>query len=172
MTTVFFSWQTDTPPKGGRHFLKSVLEEVCEQLAPGSNVAEVVRDVGVNSAQAFAGRPPMLETLFKKLEGTGVFLADMTFTAKRPDGRPLPNSNVLIEYGCALRSLPYTRVLCVMNDAYGEPTQGSLSSDWSYIGPPYGIHSARVRTPPKKKELTRSSSQTLLRLSGTLSDFR
>jgi hypothetical protein len=46
-----------------------------------------------------AGQPPIVETILRKTDEAAVFVADMTFTAKRVDGRPSPNPNVLIEYG-------------------------------------------------------------------------
>ena len=32
-TTVFFSWQADTPTGTGRNFLRKALEDACEAIA-------------------------------------------------------------------------------------------------------------------------------------------
>jgi hypothetical protein len=37
---------------------------------------------------------------------------------KHLDGEPIPNPNVLIEYGWALKSLGYKRIVAVMNEAH------------------------------------------------------
>ncbi len=44
----------------------------------------------------------------------------------RRDGRPTPNPNVLIEYGWALKSLGYGRIVPVMNAAFGAPASKSM----------------------------------------------
>lgn len=131
---VFFSWQADTPTRIGRNFLRKVLEEVCSGIASDTNVDEALRDVEVDSdTQGVAGQPPIVETIFKKIDASAVFVADMTFVGARTDGRFTPNPNVLIEYGWALKGLGYERVICVMNTAYGVPTSDNLPFDLSHV---------------------------------------
>ncbi|OQW32618.1 MAG: hypothetical protein A4E19_04445 [Nitrospira sp. SG-bin1] len=86
-----------------------------------------------SDTQGEAGQPPIAETIFKKIDTAAVFVADVTFTAKRVDGRPTPNPNVLIEYGWALKSLGHSRVISVMNDAYGEPSAETLPFDLAHV---------------------------------------
>ncbi len=132
--TIFFSWQSDTPFKVGKGFLRDVLDEVCANLANETDVDEAHREVQVDSdTQGVAGQPPIVDTIFKKIDAAGVFIADMTFTGVRLDKRSTPNPNVLIEYGWALKSLTHSRVLCVMNDAYGEPSHYTLPFDLSHL---------------------------------------
>jgi len=132
--TVFFSWQADTPTRVGRNFLKGVLDEVCKGIASDTTVAEALRDLAVDSdTQGVAGQPPIVETIFKKIDASGVFVADMTLVGKRLGGSSAPNPNVLIEYGWALRSLKHERVICVMNTAFGEPTIESLPFDLRHV---------------------------------------
>src|SRR5258708_6997668 len=103
--TIFFSWQADTPNNCGRTFLKNVLEEVCAAITADTELDEALRDVEVDTdTKGVAGQPPIAETIFRKIDSAGVFIADMTFTGTRLDGRPTPNPNVLIEYGWALKS--------------------------------------------------------------------
>jgi len=131
---IFFSWQSDTPNKFGRTFLKEVLEEVCTSIALDTTLDEALRDVEIDSdTQGVAGQPPIAETIFKKIDAAAVFVADMTFTGKRKDGRPLPNPNVLIEYGWALKSLTNERVICIMNDSCGIPSAESLPFDLAHL---------------------------------------
>ena len=66
--TIFFSWQSDTPNKVGRNFMKTVLEEVCKHIANDTSVDEALRDMNVDSdTQGIAGQPPITETIFNKM---------------------------------------------------------------------------------------------------------
>lgn len=108
--TVFFSWQADTPNNLGRNFVRKALEDACARIASDTSIDEAHRDLEVDSdTQGIAGQPPIVETILKKIEASRVFVADMTFVARRPDGGSSPNPNVLIEYGYALRSLTHER---------------------------------------------------------------
>jgi len=159
---VFFSWQSDTPNKVGRSFLKDILEEVCASMASDTTLDEVLRDVAVDSdTQGVAGQPPIVETIFKKIDATAVFIADMTFTGRRIDGRPTPNPNVLIEYGWALKSLTNERVICVMNTAYGEPTSEDLPFDLAHLRWPIRYNLPDNASAAVKAEEKRKLSNTL-----------
>ena len=156
--TIFYSWQADTPNKVGRSFLKEILGEVCVSMASDATLDEALRDVAVDSDthQGVAGQPPIADTIFKKIDTAGVFVADMTFTSKRMDGRLAPNPNVLIEYGWALKSLTNERVICVMNTAYGEPSYESLPFDLAHLRWPIRYNlpidaPSNVKTKEKKK---------------------
>jgi hypothetical protein len=48
-----------------------------------------------------------------------VFVADLSFVGATPDGKKLPNPNVLIELGFAARSIGWERTILVINNAYG-----------------------------------------------------
>ena len=132
--TVFFSWQLDTPPAVGRNFIRKALDEACAQLAADADVAEAHRDVAVDSdTQGVAGQPPIVETIFRKIDAASVFVADVTLIGTRRSGRPTPNPNVLIEYGWALKTLTHERVICVMNESYGEPSFQNLPFDLAHV---------------------------------------
>ena len=168
--TIFFSWQADTPNKFGRTFLKEVLEEACVDIVSDTTLDEALRDgISVDSdTQGVAGQPPIAETIFKKIDATAVFVADMTFTGTRIDKRPTPNPNVLIEYGWALKSLTNERVICVMNTAYGEPSNDSLPFDLAHLRWPIRYTLAEDATPVARAEEKKKLSNVLkaaLRLS-------
>lgn len=118
--TVFFSWQADTPNGIGRNFVRRALEDACADIVGDGAVDEARRGLEVDSdTQGVAGQPPIVETILKKIDAAKVFVADMTFVAKRLDGGASPNPNVLIEYGWALKSLTHQRIICVMNTSFG-----------------------------------------------------
>ena len=77
-STVFFSWQADTPPRVGRNFLKGVLEEVCAAVAVDTNLAEAHRELEVDSdTQGVAGQVPIVDTILKKIDNAAIFVADL-----------------------------------------------------------------------------------------------
>lgn len=132
--TLFFSWQADTPSRVGRGFLKQCLEEVCQNLTADTDIDEAHRDMSVDSdTQGVAGQPPIVETIFRKIDEASVFFADLTFVGTRLDERPAPNPNVLIEYGWALKSLKHERVICVMNTGFGVPTAENMPFDLRHV---------------------------------------
>jgi hypothetical protein len=129
-STVFFSWQIDTPTATGRNFLRGALEDACRALGRDSDIEEAHRELAVDSdTQDVAGHPPVVDTILKKIDAASVFVADMTFVAERRDGGRSPNPNVLIEYGWALRSLTHERTVLVMNTANGNPSGEALPFD-------------------------------------------
>src|SRR6185503_18585788 len=65
------------------------------------------------------GAPDIAGTIFKKIEGCDVFVADVSIINAGSRKRATPNPNVLIELGFALRALGPERVVLVMNSNYG-----------------------------------------------------
>jgi hypothetical protein len=132
---IFFSWQSDVPSRVNRGFLREVLEEVCSRISSDSSIDEAIRrNIEVDSdTQGVPGSPPIVDTIFKKIDVASVFIADMTFVGLRKDGRPSPNPNVLIEYGWALRALGHERIICVMNTAFGQPAGDALPFDLRHL---------------------------------------
>ena len=136
-STVFFSWQADTPKIGGRNFLMRALEATVARLSEEAEVSEAVRELQVDSdTQGVAGTPPIAETIFRKIDAATIYVADLTFVALRKDGRPSPNPNVLIEYGWALKSLGHERIVLIMNTAYGLPSAETLPFNLAHVRHP------------------------------------
>ncbi|MDD5318701.1 MAG: hypothetical protein PHF79_02685 [Candidatus Pacebacteria bacterium] len=138
---IFFSWQSDTETRTGRNFIVDVLERACAAVSSGADLEEAVRELQVDSdTKGVAGRAPIVDTIFKKIDASKVYVADVTFVAKRIDGRPSPNPNVLIEYGWALKSKGYEKVITLMNTAYGEPSDETLPFNMKHILHPVTYH--------------------------------
>lgn len=133
--TVFYSWQADTPPKVGRTFIEKSLGKAIEQLAADVSVDVAIREgLAVDKdTKGVAGTPPIVDTIFRKIDSAAAFLADLTFVGTRLDGRPMPNPNVLVEYGWALKSRSYGRIICVVNIAYGEPAESTMPFNMSHL---------------------------------------
>ncbi|MFZ1992224.1 MAG: hypothetical protein WAW96_20915 [Alphaproteobacteria bacterium] len=58
-------------------------------------------------------------TILKKISESSVFVADVTPIAKSPDGKALPNPNVMIELGWAMSEVGPDKIIGVLNTASG-----------------------------------------------------
>lgn len=153
---IFFSWQLDTPPKWGRNFIERALTTAIENLAEDLTVEDAIRDAGFmvdRDTKGISGSPPIVETIFKKIDGACAFVADATFVGMRRDGRPTPNPNVLIEYGWALKSLGYNRTIVIMNTAYGEPDDKTLPFNMKHLRWPIQYHLPEDADDPVKRKV-------------------
>ena len=127
---VFFSWQSDTPNRLGRTFVEACLERAIGELQADAEVDPADRDLAIDrDTLDVPGSPPIMETIFSKIDGAAVFLADLTYVAERQGGGRTPNPNVCIEHGYALKALSWRRVIAVMNTAMGHPDQFELPFD-------------------------------------------
>jgi hypothetical protein len=136
-TTIFFSWQADTPTTEGRNLIERALAEALDRISSDTSVEMAIRDIEIDKdTKGVPGQPPIVETIFRKVDQCIIFLADLTFVGKRLDGRPTPNPNVLIEYGWALKSKGHHRIICVMNVAHGKPSAESLPFDLRHLRHP------------------------------------
>jgi hypothetical protein len=117
--TIFFSWQADTNTRSGRNFIQKALERAASRISDDTEVEDAVREeltvdrdtIGV------AGSPPIVETIFRKID-----------------------QNVLIEYGWALKSLSHSRIVPVMNTAYGEPVADAMPFNMRHLRNPIPYH--------------------------------
>jgi hypothetical protein len=137
--TIFFSWQSDTPPRIGSDFVAEALGLAVLRLAEDAKIERAIRDEGLmvdRDTQGVPGVPPIVDTIFDKIDAATIFVPDLTFVGKRMDRRPTPNPNVLVEYGWALKSLRYTRIIPVMNVAFGEPTVATMPFDMRHLRHP------------------------------------
>jgi chaperonin GroEL len=120
--TVFYSWQSDSPPKSNWNFIEDALEKAVKALASKGNIA--VDPVIDRDTRNVAGSPDITDTILSKIEVASVFVADVTIICKMQGDtsdkvKSLPNPNVLFELGYALKVLDYKRLILVTNTAYG-----------------------------------------------------
>jgi len=120
--SIFYSWQTDSPSRCNRAFIRSVIDAA---------VAKLGQDVGVEDSprvesgmEGVAGTPEVAAVIFEKIKKSAVFVGDVTLvgTARRSsDGeeKRTPNPNVLLEMGFAAGVLGWERIICVMNEHFG-----------------------------------------------------
>jgi hypothetical protein len=149
--TIFYSWQSDTPNNLNRGFIEKALRKAVEIVGADAQVQEAVRDGGIEldkDTQGVAGTPPIADVIFEKISKCSVFVPDFTFTAKSDGARLVPNPNVLIEYGWAVRDFGYDRMLPVMNTAFGRP-EGNLPFDMRHLRHPI-TYCLAEGTPPEE----------------------
>jgi hypothetical protein len=130
---IFWSWQSDTPGKIGRHFVRDALTEAIEVLKQPNEIEEPSERETREAIEldhdrkGVPGSPDLAQTIFRKIEQAAVFVADVTLVGevtvldkKREEPKKLINPNVAIEYGYALRALTDERILLLQNRHYGE----------------------------------------------------
>lgn len=105
---VFYSWQSDRNRKVCKDLIRSALDMAArrlnEEVCPGA-------DVRIDAdTQGIVGTPPVTETILEKIDACDVFVPDVSFVAATEDGKLVPNANVMIEYGYALKSKSPTRI--------------------------------------------------------------
>lgn len=113
---IFYSWQSWTPSERNRKFIEESLQEAVNQIADRHGQSIVIdRDT-----KDLSGAPAIAEAILEKIEGSDIFLADVTFVVGDNDHKS-PNPNVMLELGYAAKCLSWKRIILVMNTAYGEP---------------------------------------------------
>jgi hypothetical protein len=100
--------------------------------------------------------PPIAQAIFNKISNCGIFVPDLSFVGSTPNNRKIPNPNVLIEYGWALKEVGYSRIVPIMNTAFGGPDSDDLPFDMRHLRNPiqYSLqldHSADQKAEEKGK---------------------
>ncbi|KQZ91796.1 hypothetical protein G6M12_24300 [Agrobacterium tumefaciens] len=100
------------------------------------------------------GSPIIAETILRKIREAAVFVADVTPVGKTVGGKLLPNPNVMIELGYALRVLEHERIVLVMNRAEGAALK-HLPFDLRHWRAPvvYSLH--RLATEEQRAEVAK-----------------
>ena len=169
---IFFSWQSDTPNGIGRNFIQSCLDRAIRAIQSDASIDLADREISVDrDTLDVPGSPPIMETIFGKIDGATVFVADLSYVAQRIDGGRTPNPNVCIEHGYALKSLGWRRVLAVMNTSQGDPNSHELPFDIRHTRRPmlYScmVDADRETRESAKEDLTR---QLIIALKAVFSD--
>jgi hypothetical protein len=152
-STVFYSWQSDSPSNLNRSFIERALQEAMNRLKSDATLENALRDRVVEldkDTQGVAGSPPIAQTILQKIKECAVFVADLSFVGESKNGftnasgkpRQFPNPNVLIEWGYALQCHSHSNLVGIMNTAYGRPDDDSLPFDLRHLRWPISYHLA------------------------------
>jgi chaperonin GroEL len=119
--TIFYSWQSDIPSKANRNFIQTALKRAIEAVKKKESIA--VEPVFDSDTRNVAGAPKISDTIFAKIDASSIFVADVTIirTVGKTvrDRKALPNPNVLVELGYALKALGDERLVLVANTSFG-----------------------------------------------------
>jgi hypothetical protein len=127
---LFWSWQSESPVRIGRIFVREALKEAIDQLKLSADIEEPERDttkIDHDPGRASSGTGLVREIL-NRIDAASVFVADVTSAGKigsggdiQPEsaGNKLVNSNVALELGYALRALGEQKLILLFNSHYG-----------------------------------------------------
>ena len=119
--TIFYAWQSDRPMDINRHFIRRALDDAAVRMTED---AELGVDVVIDAdTEGVVGTPPVTDTILGKIAAADVFVPDLTFVAQTATGKLIPNPNVMIEYGYALRALTFKAMMPVMNTHFDPADQ-------------------------------------------------
>lgn len=155
---VFYSWQSDLPNGTNRTLIEGVLRDVAREI--GDDADTDIEPVIDRDTQGVAGAPNIATAIFKKIDSADIFVADVSIigSAKK---RAVPNPNVLIELGYALKALGHERIVLVFNTAFGKveklPFDLRMHRTITYVCPESLVDRSLV-----KKELTKDFKSALL----------
>lgn len=121
---VFYSWQSDLPNATNRGFIEQALKAAAKALKNDDSLQ--VEPVIDRDTTGVPGSPNITETIFRKIDQANVFVADISIinreaSGQAASGRLMPNPNVLLELGYALKALGEQQIILVLNEAYGGP---------------------------------------------------
>jgi len=127
---VFWSWQSDHDGKIAHYVIRDALEAAIEKLKLPKDIEEpsdAERRANLeldHDTKGETGWTDIADSIFKKIENSVVFVADVTPVGKANKGgkrsKPIMNPNVAIELGYAIKALTWSSCLGVMNLAYGK----------------------------------------------------
>ena len=116
---VFYSWQTDLPNATNRGFIQSALESAAKSIHRDESIK--IEPVIDRDTAGVPGAPDIADTILAKIEKSQIFVADVSIINKKDKSRNVPNPNVLIELGYAMKTLRLDRIIMVMNSIFGSP---------------------------------------------------
>ena len=116
---VFWSWQSDFAPKANRFFIRDALSLSIDMLGDELTLEEAPRPRIDHDTKDAAGIADIVHTIFEKISNAAAFVADVTPIARTDEGKAVPNPNVLVELGWAMRSLGPDHIITILNAASG-----------------------------------------------------
>jgi hypothetical protein len=119
--SIFYSWQSDSPPKTNRYFIRECLHQVLKKLSKDEDIQDAIR-LDQDTA-GIPGTPDIANAIFGKIRDAGVFVADLTLCSTSEEGKRSSNPNVLIELGYAFSAIGDARVVTILNTIFGDAQQ-------------------------------------------------
>lgn len=114
--TIFYSWQSDLSNRTNRGFIGAALDKAATTIRSDKSLD--VEPVIDRDTLDEPGAPDIASAIFDKIDRAEVFVADVTIVSRGPE-RAVPNPNVLVEFGYALKAVGHKKVIPVINLHYG-----------------------------------------------------
>ena len=102
-----------------RYFIREALVDAISQVADEIGVDDADRPEIDHDTKGERGMADIAVTILNKIADAAVFVADLTPIVQSPDGKWLPNPNVMIELGWAMHRPGWERVIGILNMASG-----------------------------------------------------
>ena len=116
--SVFFAWQLDIRAEDNRTFIWESIKSACLKLK--NDTTPELSPRPEKDTEGVSGSPNIVQTIFRKIDVCSVFIADVTFIAKSESNKYLPNPNVLLELGYAIKTIGWERTILILNNAHGK----------------------------------------------------
>ena len=131
---VFWSWQSDHDADISHYFVRDALNDAIKTLKEPSGLEEpsdTDRRMQLHLDHDTKGKTGWVDitvAIFEKIEASGVFIADVTPVVQSKSKLDKDNkevglrpyeSNVAVELGYALKALDWSKIIPIMNTAYG-----------------------------------------------------
>ena len=169
---AFYSWQSDSPANTNRNFIEDALKQAIKELNITPEIIEAIRDEDGHSnieldkdTKGIPGTPHIVDAILSKIENCGIFVADFSFIAetfeKLKKKRLVSNPNVLIEYSYAATKIGHSRIILIMNTAYGRPTKETLPFDMAHLRYPIPYHLPEDSSSDEKKKVKKELVRVL-----------
>jgi hypothetical protein len=162
-SSIFYSWQGDRPSRVCRNLIENALRDAVERIAADTTIEAAIRD-GVEvdkDTKNVPGSPAIFDTILEKIANASIVVPDLTFVGQRENGKQIPNPNVLIEYGFALSNPGPSRIVGVMNTAFGQPTSENMPFNLAHRRFPIQYELREEDAADKQKQVRQSLSKDL-----------
>lgn len=108
--SIFYSWQSDLSIKTNRYFIEDAIKKSLKEINKDNRVVGCIdRDT-----KDELGSPDIRSSILKKINHCKFFVCDVSLIDKH-----VPNPNVLIELGYAIKVLGWSRIICLFNSKTG-----------------------------------------------------
>jgi hypothetical protein len=154
---VFYAWQSDTVERFNRHLIRFALNLVAKNISDDPTVG--IRVQIDADTEGVLGHVPVTDTILKKIAVCDAFVPDLTFVAVTDAGKLVPNPNVMLEYGYALRAKSHSVMSPVMNKAYGAAER--LPFDMAHLRHPLQYHLPATATNAERRTVRKALTEDL-----------